>query len=188
MKLNQKEKDYLLTLSRQTLEKYFFDKEKLEIDENSLPEKFRRKLATFVTLTKNDELRGCIGQILPKFPLYKDVINNTLLAAFSDPRFPQLEEKELTEIKIEISILTIPKRITYDDYIDLMKKIKSGVDGIILQSGFSQATFLPDVWKELPKVEDFLTNLSLKAGLSPTAWKNSETEFFRYQTESFSEK
>ncbi len=84
--------------------------------------------------------------------------------------------------------MTIPKRIIYDDYDDLIKKIKPNIDGIILQSGFSQATFLPDVWKQLPKTEDFLTNLSLKAGLTPAAWKNSETEFFHYQTESFSEK
>ncbi|TSC94326.1 MAG: hypothetical protein Athens101428_369, partial [Candidatus Berkelbacteria bacterium Athens1014_28] len=77
MKLNKKDKNFLLSLSRQTLEKYFLDEKKPDVDEDSLPEKFRQKLATFITLTKNSELRGCIGQILPKFPLYKDVINNT---------------------------------------------------------------------------------------------------------------
>jgi len=187
VKLNQKEKKLLLSLSRQTLEGYFCVEEKLKVDEKSLSNKLLEKRATFVTLFKNGELRGCIGNILPKFPLFKDVINNSLSAAFSDPRFPQLAQEELGKIKIEISILTIPKRIIYNDCNDLLKKIKPEIHGIILQSGFFQATFLPDVWTQLPKKEDFLTNLSLKAGLAPNAWKNPEAEFFFYTTESFNE-
>jgi len=187
MKLNSKEKEILLKLSRQTLEEYFVAGKKLEVDEKKMPKNLREKRATFVTLFKNGVLRGCIGQILPKFPLYKDVINNSLSAAFSDPRFPQLKYDELKNLKIEISILTVPKRIIYDDVKDLLKKIKPTKYGIILQSGFSQATFLPDVWKQLPKVEDFLTNLSLKAGLTPNAWQNPDCEFFYYRTESFQE-
>jgi len=187
MKLNSKDKEFLLKLARQTLEEHFAAGKKLEINERKVPKNLREKRATFVTLFKAGELRGCIGQILPRFPLYKDVINNTLSAAFSDPRFPQLKFEELGGIKIEISILTIPKRIIYDDTTDLLRKIKPGEHGIILQTGFFQATFLPDVWKELPTIEDFLTNLSLKAGLSPGAWKNPDTEFFYYRTESFKE-
>jgi len=187
MKLNSKEKEFLLRYSRQTLEEYFVAGKKLEIDEKKVPKNLREKRATFVTLLKNGEFRGCIGNILPKFPLYKDVINNSLSAAFSDPRFPQLKYAELKELKIEISILTVPKRIIYNDTDDLLAKIKPGDYGIILQSGFFQATFLPDVWKELPKKEDFLTNLSLKAGLAPDAWKHPETEFFYYRTENFTE-
>ena len=187
MKLTEIEKRFLLKLSRDTLEEYFVAGKKLEIDEKKVPKNLREKRATFVTLFKNGELRGCVGQILPKLPLHKDVMNNTLSAAFSDTRFPQVKYDELKDLKIEISILTVPKRIIYDDASDLLKKIKPGEYGIILQSGFFQATFLPDVWKELPKKEDFLTNLSLKAGLAPDAWKNPETEFFYYRTESFEE-
>ena len=177
----------MLKLSRQTLEEYFVAGKKLGVNEKKVPKNLQEKRATFVTLFKNGELRGCIGQILPKFPLYGDVINNTLSAAFSDTRFPQLKYNELKILKIEISVLTIPKRIIYDDIADLLSKIKVGKHGIILQSGYFQSTFLPDVWKELPKIEDFLTNLSLKAGLAPNAWKDPETEFFYYTTESFEE-
>ena len=187
MKLNSKEKEFLLKLSRQTLEEYFVAGKKIEIDEKKVPKNLRQRRATFVTLFKNNELRGCIGQILPKFPLYKDIINNSLSAAFSDTRFPQLKYEEVKELEIEISILTVPKRIIYDDIEDLLKKIKINEYGLILQSGFSQATFLPTVWKESPKIEDFLTNLALKAGLAPNAWKNPETEFFYYRTGSFKE-
>lgn len=188
MRLTKKEKEFLLDLSRKTLEEYFVAGKKMEIDEEKVPKNLREKRATFVTLTKNRELRGCIGNILPKFPLCRDIINNTLSAAFADSRFPQLTYKELAEIKIEISILTLPKRILYDDVEDLLEKIKPKEYGLILQSGFSQATFLPDVWKDLVKKEEFLANLSLKAGLSPDAWKNPNTEFFYYKTESFEEK
>ena len=187
MKPNTKEKEFLLKLARQTLEEHFIAGKKLEIDEKKVPRVLREKRATFVTLFKNGELRGCVGQILPKLPLYKDVTNNTLSAAFSDTRFPQLKYDELKNLKIEISILTVPKRIIYDDVKDLLVKIKAGEYGIIMQSGFSQATFLPDVWKQLPKIEDFLTNLSLKAGLGPDAWENPDCEFFYYRTESFQE-
>lgn len=185
MKISDENKKYLQNISRQTLDYYFIGKEKFEPEIESIPTVLLEKAATFVTLTKNGQLRGCIGNILPKFPLYKDVINNTLNAAFADPRFPQLEQSELKEIQIEISVLSLPKRIVFDNPDDLISKIKVGDHGIILQSDFYQATFLPDVWKELPKVEDFLTNLSLKAGLGPDAWKNPSTEFFYYTTENF---
>lgn len=187
MKLTSKEKEFLLKLSRQTLEEYFVAGNKLEADEKKMAKSLKERRATFVTLFKNGELRGCIGQILPKFPLFQDVINNTLSAAFSDTRFPQLKYEELKDLKIEISVLTVPKRIIYDDTEDLLKKIKVGQYGIILQSGYFQSTFLPDVWRELPKIEDFLTNLSLKASLGPDAWENPDCEFFYYRTESFEE-
>lgn len=187
MKITSKEKEFLLKLARQTLEEYFVAGNKLKADEKKVAKNLREKRATFVTLSKNGELRGCIGQILPKFPLYRDVVNNTLSAAFADTRFPQLKYEELKNLKIEISVLTVPKRIIYDDTEDLLKKIKAGEYGIIMQSVFSQATFLPDVWKDLPKIADFLSNLSLKAGLGPDAWKNPDCEFFYYRTESISE-
>ena len=186
MKLSQKEKKYLLDLSRETLDDYFVAGKKIEKDEETIPSKLQEKRATFVTLFVDGELHGCIGNILPKLPLYKDVINNTLSAAFADPRFSQLTYSEMKKLKIEVSVLTVPKRIIFDQTADLLKKINSDY-GIILQSGFFQATFLPDVWKDLPLKEDFLSNLALKAGLASEAWKNPETEFFCYKTENFSE-
>lgn len=187
MKLNKKQQKFLLQIARKTLEEYLFSKNKLEISKKDIENQLIDRAATFVTLTINNELRGCIGNILPKQPLYIDVINNSLSAAFADPRFPALEVKDIDKVKIEISILSKPKRINYDDVTDLLKKIKPKIHGVIIQSNFHQATFLPQVWNELEKKEDFLTNLALKAGLSPNAWKDPEIEFFCYTVESFSE-
>jgi len=157
------------------------------VADNLVDKSLRQKGATFVTITIDGKLRGCVGSLLPKKPLYKDVINNSLSAAFADPRFPPLEKKELAKIKIEISLLSKPKRINYDDNDDLLKKIIPKKYGLILQSNLHQATFLPQVWDEIVKKEDFLTNLALKAGLSPGAWKDPGIEFFYYTVEKFSE-
>ena len=181
------ERKKLLEISRQTLLFYFECGKKLEIDTKKLNKKFLEKKATFVTLTLGDQLKGCVGNILPKFPLYKDVINNSLSAAFADPRFPNLEKDELNNTKIEISVLSKPKRIIFDSTEDLLKKIKPFEHGIILQSSFHQATFLPQVWEDLPDKRDFLTNLSIKAGLSTDAWQDPEIEYFYYTIEHFSE-
>lgn len=184
MKISGENKKYLLNISRQTLEYYFFGKEKFEPEIGTISENLLEKTATFVTLTKNGQLRGCVGNIIAKFPLYRDVINNTLNAAFSDPRFPQLEKSELNEIKIEISVLSKPRQINLDE---LLENKDLDRFGIIFQLGFYQATFLPDVWLELPKADDFFSNLSLKAGLNQDAWKDPKAEFFYYATEKFSE-
>lgn len=181
------EQKKLLEISRDTLLFYFENSKKIELDSKKLNKKFLEKKATFVTLTLGDQPRGCVGNILPKFPLYKDIINNSLSAAFADPRFPNLKKDELNNTKIEISVLSKPKRIIFDSIEDLLKKIKPFEHGIILQSSFHQATFLPQVWEDLPDKRDFLTNLSMKAGLSADAWKDPEVEYFNYTIEHFSE-
>lgn len=181
------EQKKLLEISRQTLLFYFEYGKKNEIEPKKLNKKFLEKKATFITLTLGDQLRGCVGNILPKFPLYKDIINNSLSAAFADPRFPNLEKDELNNTKIEISVLSKPKRIIFDSTEDLLKKIKPFEHGIILQSSFHQATFLPQVWEDLPDKRDFLTNLSIKAGLSANDWCNPKVEYFYYIITHFSE-
>ena len=181
------EQKKLLEISRSTLLFYFEHGKKNELDSKKLNKKFLEKKATFVTLTLGDQLRGCIGKVLPKFSLYRDIINNSLSAAFADPRFPGIERDELKNIKIEISVLSKPKRIIFDNVEDLLRKIKPFQHGIILQSSFHQATFLPQVWEDLPDKKNFLTNLSLKAGLSASAWQDPEIEYFYYTIEHFSE-
>jgi AmmeMemoRadiSam system protein A len=128
------------------------------------------KRATFVTLKLKDKprgsnLRGCIGSILPYRSLIDDVISNAKAAAFSDPRFPPLSPQEFELIRIEISLLTIPQKLEYEDINDLRNKIRVGIDGVILQLGNHQATFLPSVWEELPNFDLFFAHLCLKAGL-----------------------
>ena len=131
----------------------------------------KEKRATFVTLKKKtlprgSNLRGCIGSILPHREFYDDVVENAKAAAFSDPRFPPLEANEFEEIEIDVSVLTIPEKLEYEDKEDLRNKIRIGVDGVILSLGNYQATFLPSVWEELPNFELFFAHLCMKAGMS----------------------
>lgn len=163
----------LTQLARQTLENYFNNKE------TSIPneKKFLEKGACFVTLTLNNELRGCIGSLEARQSLGKDIIENSLNAAFSDPRFPELKKEELKKIKIEVSILSKPEKLNYKDETDLLKKINHKM-GIILSFQGKQATFLPQVWEQLPDKIEFLEALSNKAGLSKDAWKKASFEFY----------
>ena len=178
----------LLKLSRNTLKHYFAHASKFELKGNSpLIKSAKNNAATFVTLTIKGELRGCVGNIVPKTSLYKDVINNTLLAAFGDSRFVSLSHKELANVKIEISVLSQPKRVKHKNAEDLLKIIRPKVDGLILQTELSQSTFLPQVWFDLPNKVEFLKALSKKAGLSENAWEDKKTEIFTYQVENFSE-
>ena len=126
--------------------------------------------ACFVTLRlknkpKGSNLRGCIGSILPYRPLIDDVIANAKAAAFEDPRFEPLSPEEFEEVEIDVSVLTIPEKLEYENPDDLKTKIRPGVDGIILQLADHQATFLPSVWEELPNVNLFFAHLCMKAGL-----------------------
>jgi len=122
--------------------------------------------ATFVTLTKNGELRGCIGSIVAHRNLLDDLIENARSAAFKDPRFPPLREDELKDITVEVSLLSPPKLLDYKDVNDLKAKIKVGQHGVIIKQAYHQATFLPQVWEQLPHFEEFFSHLGNKAGLS----------------------
>ncbi len=128
------------------------------------------KRATFVTLKmknkpRGSNLRGCIGSILPYRTFIDDVIANAKAAAFEDPRFPPLTPEEFEEVEIDVSVLTIPEKLEYENPDDLKTKIRPMVDGVILQLANHQATFLPSVWEELPSVDIFFAHLCLKAGL-----------------------
>lgn len=126
---------------------------------------FNNEMATFVTLNLNGSLRGCIGSLLPRRSLLEDLISNANAAAFSDPRFPPLNKGEFENIEIEISILTTPVVLDYANTVDLKRKINKEEDGVILKLGSNQATFLPQVWDQLPSFEEFFSHLCQKAGL-----------------------
>ena len=165
----------LLTLARNTLEAHFQNK-KPEIPEQ-IKQKYSKKQACFVTLTKNGQLRGCIGSLQATQELYLDVIENTTNAAFHDPRFSPLTKQELPNIKIEISLLSVPKKLPFQNEQDLLKKINNRM-GLILKKGSFRSTFLPQVWQELPNKVEFLKHLSMKAGLPPDAWKTAEFSYY----------
>jgi len=169
----------LLKLARLTLEKTFKGEEFLVPE--SILRKYSMHKACFVTLTKNGQLRGCIGTLSPQKPLYKDVIDNVQNAAFHDPRFPPLKREELSAIKIEISILSRPEKIEYDSENELLSQINNQM-GIILRKGVASATFLPQVWDEISNKRSFLENLSIKAGLKTDAWKTSQIWYYKVES------
>jgi len=127
----------------------------------------KEKGAAFVTLTKGEEerLRGCIGSLEAWRPLYKDVITNAQSAAMKDSRFPPLTLEELPKIKVEVSVLSKPRPLPYKDEKDLKEKIVPGKDGVILRYDSHRATYLPQVWEQLPTFNTFFASLCQKAGL-----------------------
>ena len=141
-----------------------------------------QKGAAFVTLEKREALRGCIGSLIAHRSLIDDIIANAKAAAFSDPRFPPLQEAELSDLSIEVSLLSEPKRCDYHDSADLQKKVRKGIDGVILKSGSYQATFLPQVWEQLPEFHLFFTHLCQKAGLRGDCLQ-AHPEIYTYQVE-----
>ncbi len=147
----------------------------------------QQDLATFVTLTIGGRLRGCIGNLEPHGPLLESLITNSRQAAFHDPRFSPLGRKEFGQLHIHISILTRPERLDYRDGNDLLRKLRPNIDGVILEKGAARATFLPQVWAQLPRPQQFLEHLCLKAGLHRSAWQGSELDVYRYQVQSFEE-
>ncbi|MCU0519990.1 MAG: AmmeMemoRadiSam system protein A [Anaerolineae bacterium] len=144
--------------------------------------------AAFVTLTtQNGSLRGCIGSLIAHRPLVDDVRANALAAAFEDPRFPPLGAGELTDLVVEVSVLTRPEPITYQGPHQLIELLRPNVDGVIIERGRHRATFLPQVWEQLPLPEEFLGHLCYKAGLSSDAWREGDLRISTYQVQKFEE-
>ena len=142
---------------------------------------FQKRGATFVTLKKRGKLRGCIGNLEPVGSIWEGVRANALNAAFHDYRFTPLKPEEFDEIHIDISLLSPAVPLVYADDRDLLAKLRPGHDGVILSQGGSKATFLPQVWQQLPRAEDFLGQLCRKAGLHETAWCDTHPEVRIYQ-------
>jgi AmmeMemoRadiSam system protein A len=185
--LTAEEGQYLLTVARQTIEDALLQKTKELAEDSGFSPKFSERRGTFVTLTLGGQLRGCIGHILPQESLFEGVKTNAINAAFRDPRFKPLAIEELPEIQIEVSILTEPKPLAYEDGADLLAKLRPGIDGLIIQKGAYQATFLPQVWEQLPDKKEFLTHLCLKAGLDADEWQRGELRVSTYQVQAFEE-
>jgi AmmeMemoRadiSam system protein A len=150
---------------------------------------FQRSCGTFITIKSGGNLRGCIGNLEGTGDdLVESVRRNALSAAFNDHRFSPLTPEEFPAVDLELSILTEPQRLDYPDPEALLNLLRPGVDGVILQAGKARATFLPQVWDQIPDPEQFLSHLSQKAGLDPAAWKTQSPEIYRYQVQSFKER
>lgn len=187
--MEKEQQEFLLKLARRAIEHYLKTGEKMELPPAELPyEKLIEEGACFVCLKINDELRGCMGSLYNRRPLFMDVIKNAVAAAFGDIRFPPVKESDLEKIKISISILTEPVPLKVSSPEEVLEKLDPTRHGVILQQGVERATYLPAVWKEIPDKVKFLETLGMKAALGPQGWKDPRTEFFVYEAEEFSEK
>ncbi|WP_457578034.1 AmmeMemoRadiSam system protein A [Desulfomarina sp.] len=146
---------------------------------------FNEKGASFVTLKISGNLRGCIGRLEPITTLWKDVAENAVNAAFNDFRFSPLSRNEFVETRIEVSVMSTPVSLEYGYPGELTKRLQPGVDGVILQDGAKKATFLPQVWEQLPSPEIFLAHLCRKAGVDPSAYQEKILEIKTYTVQSF---
>lgn len=156
----------LITLAKDAIKSKLYNQNL--IDKQKLLEQFpnfSKPAATFVTLNLNGKLRGCIGSLVAHQALLDDLLNNAAKAAFEDPRFPPLTKEEFESVEIEISLLSQPLEIHYSSFEDLKSKINHGIDGVVIRQGIKQATFLPQVWEQLPDFEDFMTHLFHKANI-----------------------
>ncbi|MEK6860079.1 MAG: AmmeMemoRadiSam system protein A [Nanoarchaeota archaeon] len=167
----------LLKIARKALESELNGK-KLIVDEG-VKKKYATKQACFVTLSIDDELRGCIGSLSAHQELWKDVIDNAVNAGFNDTRFNPISREELKRIKIEISVLSSSEKLGIGK--DVYDKIDNKM-GIILKKGWNSATFLPQVWEQIPDKKEFLEHLSRKAGLLKDYWKDCEISFYRVES------
>ena len=149
-----------------------------------------QKLGCFVTLHKDGQLRGCIGNIFPVHPLAQGVQRNALSAAFRDSRFPKVQAAEMHEIDLEISVLTQPREIAYKDAGDLLRQLQPGVHGVVISQGATKrSTYLPQVWSQIAKKEDFLSYLCRKGGMQTDAWRDpAKTKIEVYEAFVFGEK
>ncbi len=142
--------------------------------------------ATFVTLTQEGDLRGCIGSLEAHRTLFDDVRENALAAAFRDPRFEPLAVEEFAFTSVEVSLLTPAMTMSFRDEADFMAQIRPGVDGIVFQFGRHRSTFLPQVWESLPEPEQFMQQLKRKAGLPPNFWHET-VSISRYEVTKWKE-
>jgi AmmeMemoRadiSam system protein A len=182
--MDEKTKQYVLKLVRRAIETYVRTGRIISRPKD-YPRELDEKRGVFVTINKiiycKSELKGCVGLPYPTKPLIDGIIE-AAVSATKDPRFPPLAEDELDKIKIEVSILTEPKKIGVSEK-EAFDKIVPFKHGVIIKKGFRSALFLPQVWEELPKKEVFLSRLCLKAGLPADEWRKDGIEFYVFEAD-----
>jgi len=186
-KFSARDKEILLQTAREAVDAAVEGDELPAIDVESHSSILKSKGVSFVTLTRNGRLRGCIGAMEPYQALILDVQDHAAAAATRDFRFPPVCRDELPEIKIEISRLTplVPLKFCSTD--EIIDQLHPHVDGVLIKTGGRRATFLPQVWEKVPDPEQFLNQLCLKMGASPDHWRSGLVDIYTYQVENFEE-
>jgi AmmeMemoRadiSam system protein A len=185
--LTDADKSFLLSLARQSIENSVNGDPvpRLELGELSL--ELREQGACFVTLTYKGYLRGCVGALEPYQSLAEDVREHAIAAAFQDYRFPPVQANEIKDIEIEISHLTFPEELKFENPADLPQLLRPNIDGVVIRDGMRRATFLPQVWEKIPDPEEFLEELCMKMGSSADLWRRKKLDVMIYQVEEFRE-
>jgi AmmeMemoRadiSam system protein B/AmmeMemoRadiSam system protein A len=181
------ERKWMLELARKALKESVTAGNLPQVDPASVAAKLTDAKGCFVTLTENGALRGCVGNILPAGPLYRAIMSNAQNAALRDHRFMPVQASELDRIEIEVSVLTEPEPLDFKDSQDLLDRLQPGEDGVILKIGDRMATYLPQVWEQIPDKQEFLRSLAVKAGCAGDAWKTGPTSVAIYHVEAFKE-
>ncbi len=182
MNLSNEQRNLLKSIARESIQSGLATGRPLQVDLEQLDEALRQPAATFVTLNLHGRLRGCIGSLEAVRPLAEDLAHNAYAAAFQDYRFPPLAAEEFPDMDIHISLLSAPEPVEVTSESELLAKLRPGKDGLILEDGPYRSTFLPQVWETLPEPERFLSELKMKAGLSPDYWSDT-IKFSRYGVE-----
>jgi AmmeMemoRadiSam system protein A len=183
--LTEEQKKALLKLARDSI-RAEFSKERIDLPEGDV---FNDKRGVFVSLHKDEELRGCIGFPLPAHNLSQGILRAAKSAAFEDPRFSALEEDELAKVEIEISVLSVPEVIRVMDPKEYEDHIKIGRDGLMVKSGFDSGLLLPQVFTDYNCTAEQAVGMTCqKAGLSKDAWKDLSVKVYKFHAEVFSEK
>lgn len=176
----------LLEIARASIEAGLRNAAPLAIDVEGHDAALRALRATFVSLRRNGDLRGCIGALEATRPLVADVARNAAAAAFRDPRFLPLTPEERVGLSIQVSVTSPLVPVPVAGEAELIESLKPGVDGLVLESGARRGTFLPAVWEQLPTPAEFVAALKQKSGLPGHGWSSSY-RVHRYTTESFSD-
>jgi len=171
--LTQENQDILLNIARASISNGLMQGQPLPIRLEDYPPALQAPRASFVTLQIDGQLRGCIGSLEAFRPLVEDVAENAFAAAFRDPRFPPLSDKEFDQLDYHISILSPSEPIEFESENDLVNKLRPGIDGLVLEERGQRGTFLPSVWESLPSPRQFLAQLKVKAGLPADYWSDS---------------
>jgi AmmeMemoRadiSam system protein A len=183
--LSDDSKRVLLAIARDSIASELKDHSVARLDLELLPADLQAPGACFITLTRQDSLRGCIGSLEARQPLAADVQEHAGDAAFRDFRFPPLTEPELSDVRIEISVLSAPEPLKYNSPEELPALLKPGVDGVILSRGMRRATFLPQVWEKVEDPHAFLDMLCEKMGFDYDLWRREKLDVAIYHVESF---
>ena len=173
----------LLTLARNAIAAHFGQPQAIVAVD--LPE-MAKKGATFVTLTQQGQLRGCIGSLEAWRPLLQDVQENARAAAFRDPRFEPLRADELPYTRVEVSLLTPPEPMNFASEAEALAQLRPLIDGVIFTAGSRRSTFLPQVWEQLPEAREFMARLKQKAGLPANYW-GPDVRLERYTVQKWKE-